>query len=151
MTATYEIELDDDAVICFVGDKDKIQRVLGRLSIDGVKHNIETGESASVIQRALIVRGNVEIDPVGMTVSINKQTVDLTSSEFKMLEFLAKRPGFLRSRNQIIDVVHGEDYYITDRTIDSHIKRIRQKCKAIDSNFDGIQTVWGEGYRYKQH
>lgn len=74
--------------------------------------------------------------------------VDLTVTEFLLLLALARRPGFVKSRDQLIDAAYGENMYVDDRTIDSHIKRLRKKFKKVDTGFSMIKTLYGVGYRY---
>lgn len=74
--------------------------------------------------------------------------VDLTVTEFLLLLALARRPGFVKSRDQLIDAAYGENMYMDDRTIDSHIKRLRKKFKKVDTGFSMIKTLYGVGYRY---
>src|SRR5216683_2121968 len=75
--------------------------------------------------------------------------VDLTVTEFLILKSLALRPGHVKSRDQLMDGAYGEHIYVDDRTIDSHIKRLRKKFKAVDSSFGQIETLYGVGYRYR--
>jgi two-component system response regulator ChvI len=77
------------------------------------------------------------------------QAVDLTVTEFLLVKSLTARPGYVKNRDQLIDQAYGETIYVDDRTIDSHVKRIRKKFKKVDDHFDRIQTVYGVGYRYK--
>jgi two-component system response regulator ChvI len=74
--------------------------------------------------------------------------VTLTVTEFLILEALAQRPGVVKSRNQLLDVAYQEDVFVDDRTIDSHIKRIRRKFRGTDPTFDAIETLYGVGYRF---
>lgn len=76
--------------------------------------------------------------------------VNLTVTEYLLLKALALRPGVVKNRDQLIDMAYGETIFVDDRTIDSHIKRVRKKFKAIDSSFDQIETLYGVGYRYKE-
>jgi two-component system, OmpR family, response regulator ChvI len=76
--------------------------------------------------------------------------VTLTVTEFLILEALAQRPGVVKTRNQLLDVAYQDDVYVDDRTIDSHIKRIRRKFRASDSDFDAIETLYGVGYRFDE-
>ncbi len=71
-------------------------------------------------------------------------------TEFLILEALAQRPGVVKSRNQLLDVAYNDDVYVDDRTIDSHIKRIRRKFRAGDPTFDSIETLYGVGYRFDE-
>ncbi|MGI1663679.1 response regulator transcription factor [Palleronia sp. KMU-117] len=72
----------------------------------------------------------------------------LTRNEFQVLHFLAERPGYVRSRQQILDLLHGDDLEVDDRTIDTQIKRLRTKLRAVDPEFEAIDTVYGVGYRF---
>ena len=74
--------------------------------------------------------------------------VTLTVTEFLILEALAQRPGVVKTRNQLLDVAYQDDVYVDDRTIDSHIKRIRRKFRSVDPEFDAIETLYGVGYRF---
>ena len=76
------------------------------------------------------------------------QDVALTVTEFMLLQALAQRPGFVKSRDQLMDAAYQDDIYVDDRTIDSHIKRLRKKFRQADPQFDGIDTLYGAGYRF---
>jgi two-component system response regulator ChvI len=76
--------------------------------------------------------------------------VRLTVTEFLILQSLAHRPGFVKSRDNLMDAAYDDQVYVDDRTIDSHIKRIRKKFREVDTSFDGIETLYGVGYRYKE-
>ena len=71
-------------------------------------------------------------------------------TEFLILKTLAQRPGHVKNRDQLIDAAYGENIYVDDRTIDSHIKRLRKKFKAVDDEFEMIETLYGVGYRFKE-
>ena len=90
------------------------------------------------------------MDPSRHRVSWNGTDVTLTVTEFLILETLAQRPGFVKSRDQLMDTAYQDDVYVDDRTIDSHIKRLRKKFKAADDDFDMIETLYGVGYRFKE-
>lgn len=77
------------------------------------------------------------------------EPVKLTVTEFLLLKALAQRPGHVKNRDQLMDAAYGENIYVDDRTIDSHIKRLRKKLRATDNEFDKIETLYGVGYRYK--
>lgn len=96
-----------------------------------------------------LVRGDLVLDPARHHVQWKGQTVDLTVTEFLILQGLAQRPGHVKSRDQLIDIAYGEHIYVDDRTIDSHIKRLRKKLRDTDSDFNAIETLYGLGYRYK--
>ena len=95
-----------------------------------------------------IVRGRLSMDPARHRVSWDGRDVTLTVTEFMILEALAQRPGVVKSRNQLMDVAYQDDIYVDDRTIDSHIKRLRRKFRAIDPEFKAIETLYGVGYRF---
>ena len=95
-----------------------------------------------------IVRGRLSMDPARHRVSWDGKDVTLTVTEFMILEALAQRPGVVKSRNQLMDVAYQDDIYVDDRTIDSHIKRLRRKFRAIDPEFKAIETLYGVGYRF---
>lgn len=96
-----------------------------------------------------IHKGSLTLNPARHECAWKGQAVPLTVSEFLLLKLLATFPGHVKTRDQLIDITYGQDYYADDRTIDSHIKRIRHKFKKIDSGFDQIETLYGLGYRYK--
>lgn len=95
-----------------------------------------------------VVRGRLTIDPARHKTLWDGKPVSLTVTEFLILEALAQRPGVVKSRNQLMDVAYQDDVYVDDRTIDSHIKRMRRKFRAVDPQFDGIETLYGAGYRF---
>jgi two-component system response regulator ChvI len=97
---------------------------------------------------AQLERGKLVMDPARHKVSWGGKDVVLTVTEFLILEALAQRPGVVKSRNQLLDVAYQDDVYVDDRTIDSHIKRMRRKFRAVDPEFDGIETLYGVGYRF---
>ena len=97
---------------------------------------------------ALIVRGPLVLDPERHLCSWDGEPVTLTVTEFLLLRALAERPGLVKSRDQLLDAAYDDQIYVDDRTIDSHIKRMRKKFKAIESNFAQIETLYGVGYRY---
>ncbi len=95
-----------------------------------------------------IVRGRLVMDPLRHRVRWDGDEVALTVTEFLILEALATRPDVVKSRNQLLDVAYQDDVYVDDRTIDSHIKRVRRKFKSVDTDFDAIETLYGAGYRF---
>jgi two-component system, OmpR family, response regulator ChvI len=97
-----------------------------------------------------IVRGRLEMDPARHKVLWNGEDVTLTVTEFLILEALAQRPGFVKSRDQLMDTAYQDDVYVDDRTIDSHIKRLRRKFRQVDSEFKAIETLYGVGYRFAE-
>ena len=98
---------------------------------------------------ALLERGRLVMDPARHKVLWDGKDVTLTVTEFLILEALAQRPGVVKTRNQLLDIAYQDDVYVDDRTIDSHIKRIRRKFRAVDPQFDAIETLYGVGYRFE--
>lgn len=95
-------------------------------------------------------RGRLLMDPARHKVRWDSRDVILTVTEFMILEALAQRPGVVKTRNQLLDVAYSDDTYVDDRTIDSHIKRLRKKFKVVDDDFEAIETLYGVGYRYRE-
>ena len=81
---------------------------------------------------------------------LTSKDVSLTVTEFLLLQALAQRPGFVKSRDQLMDVAYDDQVYVDDRTIDSHIKRLRKKLRMVDPEFSAIETLYGIGYRYNE-
>ncbi len=106
---------------------------------------IGEGETGQVMQR-----GELSMDPLRHSVSWKGQDVSLTVTEFLLLQALAQRPGFVKSRDQLMDVAYDDQVYVDDRTIDSHIKRLRKKMRSVDEEFSAIETLYGIGYRYNE-
>jgi two-component system response regulator ChvI len=97
-----------------------------------------------------IVRGDLSMDPARHLSTWKGQPVSLTVTEFLILLALARRPGHVKSRDQLMDAAYSDNTYVDDRTIDSHIKRLRKKFRVIDKEFDSIETLYGVGYRYRE-
>jgi two-component system response regulator ChvI len=97
-----------------------------------------------------LVRGRLAMDTARHRVTWNGENVTLTVTEFLILETLAQRPGIVKTRNQLMDAAYHDDIYVDDRTIDSHIKRVRRKFRQIDPEFDAIETLYGAGYRFSE-
>ena len=95
-------------------------------------------------------RGQLAMDPERHTCTWKGEPVTLTVTEFLILQALAQRPGVVKSRNALMDAAYDDQVYVDDRTIDSHIKRLRKKFKAVDTSFDMIETLYGVGYRFKE-
>lgn len=95
-------------------------------------------------------RGPLLLDPARHLCVWNGQPVNLTVTEFLLIQALARRPGHVKTRDQLIDAAYGEHIYVDDRTIDSHIKRLRKKFRDLDPEFSEIETLYGVGYRYRQ-
>ena len=97
----------------------------------------------------LVHRGDLTLDPARHVCAWRELEVNLTVTEFLLLQALAHHPGHVKSRDQLIDAAYGEHIYVDDRTIDSHIKRLRRKFKDADDEFTHIETLYGIGYRYR--
>jgi two-component system response regulator ChvI len=122
----------------------RIKAILRRADMVRVEVSHEGAEPIP----APITRGRLTMDPARHQVRWDDRPVVLTVTEFLILEALAQRPGVVKSRNQLLDVAYQEDVFVDDRTIDSHIKRIRRKFRGSDPSFDAIETLYGVGYRF---
>jgi len=98
----------------------------------------------------VVVRGDLVLDGARHVCTWKGKTVDLTVTEFLLVKALAQRVGHVKSRDQLMDAAYGESIYVDDRTIDSHIKRMRKKFRVVDPDFGQIETLYGVGYRYKE-
>ncbi len=101
-------------------------------------------------EHRVMVRGELSMDPLRHAVTWKGRDVSLTVTEFLLLQALAQRPGFVKSRDQLMDVAYDDQVYVDDRTIDSHIKRLRKKMRVVDEDFSAIETLYGIGYRYNE-
>jgi two-component system response regulator ChvI len=124
----------------------RIRAILRRTEMRAIPED-STSEAAEPVQ---IVRGRLSMDPARHRVVWDGRNVTLTVTEFMILEALAQRPGVVKSRNQLMDVAYHDDIYVDDRTIDSHIKRLRRKFRVVDGEFKGIETLYGVGYRFAE-
>jgi len=95
-----------------------------------------------------IDRGRLTMDPARHRVTWDGKPVSLTVTEFLILEALAGRPGVIKSRNQLMDAAYPDDVFVDDRTVDSHIKRLRRKFRSVDAEFGAIETLYGAGYSF---
>jgi two-component system response regulator ChvI len=95
-------------------------------------------------------RGKLKLDPERHTCHWDNKPVTLTVTEFLILQALATRPGVVKTRDALMDAAYDDQVYVDDRTIDSHIKRLRKKFKQVDDDFDVIETLYGVGYRFKE-
>ena len=105
--------------------------------------------AADAAARAL-KRGKLTLDPARHESLWEGKPVKLTVTEFLLLQSLAQRPGFVKSRDNLMDAAYDDQVYVDDRTIDSHIKRLRKKFKAVDDDFEMIETLYGVGYRFRE-
>ncbi|MCP1167807.1 response regulator transcription factor [Limimaricola litoreus] len=110
-----------------------------------------SGETVEVTEENKVMeRGHLTMDPLRHAVTWKGKDVSLTVTEFLLLQALAQRPGFVKSRDQLMDVAYDDQVYVDDRTIDSHIKRLRKKMRNADPDFSAIETLYGIGYRYNE-
>ena len=96
----------------------------------------------------VITAGDLSLDPLRLSATWKGRSVPLTVTEFLLVQALAVRPGVVRTRDQLMDSVYPDRVSVTDRTIDSHVKRIRRKFTAVDQSFQGLEAVYGAGYRF---
>src|ERR1700742_4798188 len=102
------------------------------------------------VKKEALVRGKLALAPLRHECTWDGKPVRLTVTEFLILQALAQRPGFVKSRDSLMDAAYDDQVYVDDRTIDSHIKRLRKKFKVVADDFDAIETLYGVGYRYKE-
>jgi two-component system response regulator ChvI len=126
-----------------------------RLLVERVKAILRRSaprEPGSVVEDTakVLERGKLKLDPERHTCIWDGKAVTLTVTEFLILQALAHRPGVVKSRDALMDAAYDDQVYVDDRTIDSHIKRLRKKFKLVDNNFDVIETLYGVGYRFKE-
>ncbi len=126
---------------------ERVRAVLRRAeAVAGGGNGPASGDPA----QAAFARGKLSMDPQRHATSWAGKPVTLTVTEFLILQSLAQRPGFVKSRDHLMDAAYDDQVYVDDRTIDSHIKRLRKKFKAVDDDFDSIETLYGVGYRFKE-
>ncbi len=124
---------------------ERIKAILRRASLTSIEMPVPNEDDQKVVKR-----GKLVLDPNRHACSWDGQPVRLTVTEFLILESLARRPGFVKSRDQLMDAAYDDQIYVDDRTIDSHIKRLRKKFRKTDKEFDGIETLYGVGYKYRE-
>ena len=107
-------------------------------------------EAGAEPPREIITRGRLVMDPARHRVTWAGRELQLTVTEFMILDALAARPGFVKSRDSLMDAAYQDDVYVDDRTIDSHIKRLRKKFREVDDDFKAIETLYGVGYRFNE-
>ena len=161
--------MSDIPVIFLTSKDDEIDQLLGlkmgaddyitkpfsqKLLIERVKvilkRTVFSSEENQVNNDSLIERGNLLLNMDRHECHWKGERIKLTVTEFLLLESLVNRPGYVKNRDQLMSAAYSDDLYVDDRTIDSHIKRIRRKFKSIDNNFNSIETLYGVGYRFNQ-
>ncbi|MDB5444916.1 MAG: hypothetical protein JWQ97_233 [Phenylobacterium sp.] len=128
---------------------ERVKAVLRRAGIDAEEPPANGPATAEGAARA-IKRGKLTLDPARHDCLWDGKPVKLTVTEFLLLQSLAQRPGFVKSRDNLMDAAYDDQVYVDDRTIDSHIKRMRKKFRDVDPEFDAIETLYGVGYRYRE-
>ena len=126
-----------------------IERVKAILRRANPEEDGDSSSSADAQSRA-IKRGRLTLDSARHDCLWEDRPVKLTVTEFLLLQSLAQRPGFVKSRDNLMDAAYEDQVYVDDRTIDSHIKRMRKKFREVDPEFDAIETLYGVGYRYRE-
>jgi two-component system response regulator ChvI len=151
---TSKDEEIDEMLGLKMGADDYIRKPFSlRLLIERIRvvlRRAEGGQAAGEDEEKHIMRGDLVLDPSRHVCSWRGEPVSLTVTEFLILRSLASRPGHVRSRDQLMDAAYDDNVYVDDRTIDSHIKRIRKKFRANDPDFSQIETLYGVGYRYTE-
>lgn len=125
-----------------------IERIKSLLRRQALTHSSPVEQKQS--EEQIITVGPLRLDEARHLCCWKEQPLNLTVTEYLLIKALALRPGHVKNRDQLIDAAYGENIYVDDRTIDSHIKRVRQKFKKLDTDFDEIETLYGVGYRYKE-
>ena len=124
---------------------ERVKAVLRRVAPKAEGAPVEGGP-----EKAVLERGKLLLDPERHSCTWDGKPVVLTVTEFLILQALAQRPGYVKSRDSLMDAAYDDQVYVDDRTIDSHIKRLRKKFKEVDDDFDAIETLYGVGYRYRE-
>jgi two-component system response regulator ChvI len=127
-----------------------LERVRAVLRRAEGKSGVAPVPGAETAKKEALVRGQLALDPQRHECTWDGKPVRLTVTEFLILQALAQRPGFVKSRDSLMDAAYDDQVYVDDRTIDSHIKRLRKKFKAVADDFDAIETLYGVGYRYRE-
>jgi len=164
-------QTSETPVIILTSKDDEIDEILGfnlgaddyihkpfsqRLLIERVKAVLRRGRdgepdtAAGQVGAKSIKRGRLTLDPARHDCLWDGRPVKLTVTEFLLLQSLAQRPGFVKSRDNLMDAAYDDQVYVDDRTIDSHVKRMRKKFRQVDPEFDAIETLYGVGYRYRE-
>jgi two-component system response regulator ChvI len=127
---------------------ERVKAVLRRANPE--EEEAHASPAADAAQNKPLKRGRLTLDPARHDCLWEGRPVRLTVTEFLLLQSLAQRPGFVKSRDNLMDAAYEDQVYVDDRTIDSHIKRMRKKFREVDPEFDAIETLYGVGYRYRE-
>lgn len=147
---TSKDEEVDEILGLSMGAEDFIRKPFSqRLLIQRIKVVLRRHEVSDEADEEAIVRGKLKLDARRHLCTWDDQPVTLTVTEFLILQSLAQRPGFVKSRDNLMDAAYDDQVYVDDRTIDSHIKRLRKKFKQVEDSFEAIETLYGVGYRYR--
>ncbi|TNE59475.1 MAG: response regulator transcription factor [Alphaproteobacteria bacterium] len=149
---TSKDEEVDEILGLSMGADDFIRKPFSqRLLLERIKAILRRADAAQETDDGqAIIRGKLRLDPMRHSCTWDGKHVSLTVTEFLILQSLAQRPGFVKSRDNLMDAAYDDQVYVDDRTIDSHIKRLRKKFKEVDEEFDAIETLYGVGYRYRE-
>jgi two-component system response regulator ChvI len=139
------LELGADDYLC---KPFSIRELVARVKV--LFRRLEMAESSSLDKRRTLARGPLVLDLDRYQATWTGQSLSLTVTEFRILQALARQPGHVKTREQLIGEGYQYDTFVSDRTIDSHIKRIRKKLCRVDPKFSAIETVHGLGYRYRE-
>ncbi|GJL94234.1 MAG: DNA-binding response regulator [Hyphococcus sp.] len=152
---TSKDEEIDEVLGLTMGADDYVKKPFSqRLLMERVKSLLRRAQADEIPtpedEKKILKRGNLTLDPLRHACLWKEKPVVLTVTEFLILQSLAMRPGFVKSRDQLMDAAYDDQVYVDDRTIDSHIKRVRKKFRGVDNEFDAIETLYGVGYKYKE-
>ena len=114
-----------------------------------LRRSAARADTPAAASKSTISQGHLHLDHERHDCLWKNRPVNLTVTEFLIIDALAQRPGVVKSRDSLMDAAYDDQIYVDDRTIDSHIKRLRRKFRAVDASFDAIETLYGVGYRYK--
>ena len=151
---TSKDEEIDEILGLSLGADDFIRKPFSqRLLLERIKAVLRRGEKVAEPlpeEMKVMERGHLTLDPQRHACTWKGLPVTLTVTEFLILQALAQRPGYVKSRDALMDAAYNDQVYVDDRTIDSHIKRLRKKFKEVDDDFQAIETLYGVGYRYRE-
>jgi two-component system response regulator ChvI len=129
---------------------ERVKAVLRRARVEEEDETVSARQASAMAASKPLKRGKLTLDPARHDCLWDGRPVKLTVTEFLLLQSLAQRPGFVKSRDNLMDAAYDDQVYVDDRTIDSHVKRMRKKFRVIDPTFDAIETLYGVGYRYRE-